>query len=55
MVLLIIVGIIAFLALGSSSATDKDPIESAAEKWNDHPEDLNMEDMFWLDEIWGDD
>ena len=32
-----------------------DPIDKAIDHWDNSPEDLDMEDMFWLDELWGDD
>lgn len=32
-----------------------DPIEVAEDHFDNHPEDLDIEDMFWLDEIMGDD
>ena len=32
-----------------------DPIEKAYDHWDNSPKDLDMEDMFWLDEILGDD
>jgi len=32
-----------------------DPIEKMEDHWDNHPEDLDMEDIFWLDELCGDD
>ena len=32
-----------------------DPIDKAIDHWENKPEDLDMEDMFWLDELLGDD
>lgn len=32
-----------------------DPINKAMDHWENKPEDLDMEDMFWLDELLGDD
>ena len=33
----------------------QDPIEKAIDHWDNSPKDLDMEDMFWLDELMGDD
>ena len=32
-----------------------DPIEKMEDHWDNHPEDLDLEDIFWLDELIGDD
>ena len=33
----------------------RDPIEKMEAHWDNHPEDLDLEDIFWLDELAGDD
>ena len=33
----------------------RDPIEKMEDHWDNHPEDLDLEDIFWLDELAGDD
>ena len=39
----------------SSKKYYNDPVEKAFDHWDNSPEKLDMEDMFWLDEILGDD
>lgn len=55
MALFIIIIIVVILSLKVPSDNSDDPIDRAVDKWDSHPEDLDMEDMFWLDEVWGDD
>ena len=51
----ILIIVIAALLLIRIPADTKDPIDRAIDKMDNHPEDLDIEDMFWLDEILGDD
>lgn len=32
-----------------------DPVEKMEDHWDNHPEELDLEDIFWLDELTGDD
>ena len=53
------------LAVGSASTsksnykpqrkTYSDPITKAMDRFENNPEDMDMEDYFWMDEILGDD
>jgi len=38
-----------------SRKTYSDPINKAMDRFENHPEDMDMEDLFWIDEILGDD
>lgn len=42
-------------AKASASKRYSGPIDKAIDHWENDPKELDMEDMFWLDELLGDD